>query len=66
MKQQKIVRAGAALATTFLLAGAAQAQVAGTWSVRLGATHISPQVKSGNLSAPSFRTPRSMWARPPR
>lgn len=54
MKQQKIVRAGAALATTFLLAGAAQAQVAGTWSVRLGATHISPQVKSGNLSAPSF------------
>ncbi len=54
MKQQKIVRAGAALATTLLLAGAAQAQVAGTWSVRLGATHISPQVKSGNLSAPSF------------
>ncbi len=49
-----IVRAGAALATTLLLAGAAQAQVAGTWSVRLGATHISPQVKSGNLSAPSF------------
>ncbi len=49
-----IVRAGTALATTLLLAGAAQAQVAGTWSVRLGATHISPQVKSGNLSAPSF------------
>ncbi len=49
-----IVRASTALATTLLLAGAAQAQVAGTWSVRLGATHISPQVKSGNLSAPSF------------
>ena len=54
MKQQKkIVWAGAALAT-LALAGAAQAQVAGTWSVRLGATHISPQVKSGDLSAPSF------------
>ncbi len=53
MKQKKIVWAGAALAT-LALAGAAQAQVAGTWSVRLGATNISPQVKSGNLSAPSF------------
>lgn len=54
MKQhKKIVWAGAALAT-LALAGAAQAQVAGTWSVRLGATHISPQVKSGDLSAPSF------------
>jgi len=48
-----IVRAGAALATV-LLATAAQAQVAGTFSVRIGATHIAPQVRSGDLSAPSF------------
>lgn len=27
---------------------------AGTFSVRVGATHIAPQVSSGNLSTPSF------------
>lgn len=53
MNQQHIVRAAAALATA-LLATAAQAQVAGTLSVRIGATHIAPQVRSGDLSAPSF------------
>lgn len=34
--------------------GTASAQVAGTLSLRAGVTQISPQVKSGNLSAPSF------------
>ncbi len=47
------LRAGCALAIG-ALCGAAQAQVAGTFSVRAGFTHISPQTKSGNLSAPSF------------
>jgi len=41
-------------AAAFLLAASASAQVAGTFSVRAGFTHIAPQVKSGNLSAPSF------------
>lgn len=35
-------------------AGAAQAQQAGTISVRAGMTRIMPQTKSGDLSAPSF------------
>jgi outer membrane protein len=30
------------------------AQSAGTWLGRLGATNITPQVKSGNMTAPSF------------
>ncbi|WP_035225489.1 OmpW/AlkL family protein [Paracidovorax oryzae] len=50
-------RSSAALAAgalALLACSGASAQVAGTWSVRLGATHISPQVKSGNLSAPAF------------
>ncbi len=33
--------------------GAALAQSAGSWIVRLGATQIKPEVKSGDLSAPS-------------
>ena len=32
----------------------AQAQTAGTWMGRAGATGISPNVSSGNLTAPSF------------
>ena len=32
----------------------AHAQSAGTWSVRAGVTNISPDVSSGNLSAPSL------------
>lgn len=35
-------------------AGVAQAQTAGTWLWRAGATQISPDVTSGNLSAPSL------------
>ncbi len=43
------------LAVAALLLGAsASAQVAGTFSARIGATHIAPQVSSGNLSTPSF------------
>lgn len=38
-----------------LVAGsAAQAQSAGTWMARVGATGIYPQVSSGNLSPPAF------------
>ncbi|RYF65015.1 MAG: OmpW family protein [Comamonadaceae bacterium] len=51
--KKNIVWAGAALAT-LMFGTVAQAQVAGTLSVRIGATHIAPQVSSGNLSAPSF------------
>jgi outer membrane protein len=36
------------------MAGAAQAQSAGTWMVRGGVTHISPHVSSSCLSAPDF------------
>lgn len=44
-----------AVATAALLAlGAAQAQTAGTWMVRAGATTISPQVTSSCLSAPDY------------
>lgn len=44
------------MAGALLLAGVplAQAQSAGSWLVRGGVTQISPQVSSGNLSAPSF------------
>lgn len=41
-------------AAALVLCSSASAQVAGTLSVRLGATHISPQVNSGYLSTPSF------------
>ena len=43
--------AGAVLLAT---AGLAQAQTAGSWLLRGGVTHISPDVSSGNLTAPSF------------
>lgn len=36
------------------LSGLAQAQSAGTWMVRAGATTIEPSNPSGNLSAPAF------------
>lgn len=42
----------AALAT--LAATGASAQSAGSWLVRGGLAHIAPDVKSGNLTAPSF------------
>ncbi|MEW6466439.1 MAG: OmpW family outer membrane protein [Pseudomonadota bacterium] len=35
-------------------AQAAQAQTAGSWSARIGATQISPSVTSGDLSLPAF------------
>lgn len=41
-------------AAALALCGGAQAQVAGSFTARIGATHISPQVSSGNLSTPSF------------
>jgi outer membrane protein len=41
-------------ATLLLMAGAAQAQTAGTWMVRGGITNITPAVDSGNLSASSL------------
>ncbi len=45
-----------ASALTSLLAatGAAQAQSAGSWLVRAGATRLMPHVDSGNMSAPSL------------
>ena len=47
------LRAGAALVILAACA-TAQAQVAGTFSGRIGATRIMPDMDSGNLSAPSF------------
>ncbi|MPM38546.1 Outer membrane protein W [bioreactor metagenome] len=46
-------KAGAALVVLAACA-TAQAQVAGTFSARIGATRIMPDVDSGNLSEPSF------------
>jgi outer membrane protein len=43
-----------AIALLALTAGAAQAQQAGNWMARVGATRISPDVRSGNLTAPSL------------
>ena len=48
------LRVGCALALLLAACAAAQAQVAGSWSVRAGATRITPQTRSGDLSAPSF------------
>ena len=44
--------AGAVAALALTLSGGAQAQTAGSWLVRAGATQIAPQVTSGDLSAP--------------
>lgn len=44
----------AAAVACVALAGTAQAQSAGDWLVRAGATQIRPQVSSGDLSAPSL------------
>ena len=46
----RIIAAAAALAAC----GLASAQSAGSWLARVGVTHLSPDVSSGNLSAPSF------------
>lgn len=45
---------GTLLLASLALAGTAQAQSAGALLVRAGATQISPDVKSGDLTAPSF------------
>ena len=42
------------MAALALAAGAAQAQQAGSWMARVGATRISPDVASGNLTVPSL------------
>jgi outer membrane protein len=42
------------IAALAFAAGAAQAQQAGTWLARVGVTRISPDVSSGNLTAPSL------------
>ena len=44
----------AAAAVALAACGIASAQTAGTWSARIGVTNLSPDVNSGNLSAPSF------------
>lgn len=44
----------AALAASLFAVSAAHAQGAGSLIVRVGATDITPDTKSGNLSAPSF------------
>ena len=49
-KTMRIVAGAAALA----ICGLASAQSAGTWSARVGVMSLSPDVSSGNLSAPSF------------
>mgnify|MGYP001553580050 CR=1 FL=1 len=43
-----------AAAVALAACGLASAQTAGTWSARIGVTNLSPDVNSGNLSAPSF------------
>lgn len=50
---KKNIKFAVALAAAALACGTAQAQSAGTWMVGVGATEISPNVKSGDLSAPS-------------
>ena len=44
----------AALALALLGVSAAHAQAAGSWLLRAGLTNINPDVKSGDLSAPSL------------
>lgn len=43
-----------AVAAAVLTAGSVCAQSAGSWMVRAGATKVSPQVTSGDLSSPSL------------
>jgi outer membrane protein len=49
-----LLTAAAIAAGLMALSGAAQAQTAGTLSLRAGATRISPNVDSGNLTPPAF------------
>lgn len=43
-----------AAVVTLFVPLAAQAQMVQSWSARIGATHIAPDVTSGDLTAPSF------------
>ncbi|MBY0235170.1 MAG: hypothetical protein K2W93_09320, partial [Burkholderiaceae bacterium] len=52
MKSKNLLCIAAAVLSTW--AGLAQAQSAGTWMARIGATTIRPDVKSGDLSAASL------------
>jgi outer membrane protein len=54
MKQHFKCIAAAAAVLGLFGAGSANAQSAGSWLVRLGATKITPHVDSGNLTAPSL------------
>jgi outer membrane protein len=45
---------GAVMLVAVLAGGAVHAQSAGSWSVSIGANNIAPEVKSGDLSAPSL------------
>ena len=53
MKPSQKYLPGVAAALLALTAGAANAQSAGSLQVKIGVNQISPQVDSGNLSAPS-------------
>src|SRR6218665_2561211 len=50
---KKTTFSSALVAASLGLCGLAQAQQAGTWMFRVGAMSIIPQVRSGDLSAPS-------------
>lgn len=51
---QRLLSVAALAAATLFAAGTAQAQGAGSLIVRVGATEITPDTKSGNLTSPSF------------
>lgn len=56
----RTVRPAIVVAGLGLVAAAgAQAQAAGTWSLRLGATQIRPNVDSGDLTAPALGSTRA-------
>ena len=58
MKTKYFGLAALTFSALFAFAGSAQAQSAGTFTVRAGATTIMPDVTSGNLSAPSLPNTR--------
>lgn len=52
--QTQFVKRAVALGVLAAAAAGAQAQSAGTWMIKLGVNNINPQVRSGDLSAPSL------------
>jgi outer membrane protein len=54
MKNQNAIAVAIVAAMSLFAAAAAHAQSAGTVMLRAGATRIDPNVKSGDLTAPSF------------